>query len=298
MKSCFVAVVLWSSLSCIVAAVEPATAYEKEIEAWRDSRLERLTSPDGWLTLIGLHFLETGERTIGSADDNAVVLAAGPEHLGAVTLERNGLVKLKVNAGAEVLVDGRSVLSADLAPDTAGNPTQVTSGTMSFYVINRGGKWALRVKDSGSESRRGFAGIDYFPIDPTWRIVARWVPFERPRDVMIKNVLGQESNALVLGKAVFERDGRTLELLPLQKSLGEPLFFIIADETSGTETYGAARFVYADAPVDGKVVLDFNKAVNPPCAFTPFATCPLPPAENVLPVPVTAGEKDYRGSHE
>ncbi len=290
------------TLTLVSAATETPTdavdSYDQEIEAWRDSRQDRLTSPAGWLTLIGLHFLAAGENTVGTADDNTIVLAAGPEHLGTMYLEANGSVKLQVNPGLGVLVDGREVLSADLAPDAKGSPTVVTSDTMSFYVINRGEKLALRVKDSESARRRDFAGIDYYPIDPTWRIEARWVPFDRPRDVMIKNILGQESNAMMLGKVVFERDGHTFELLPLQSSLGEPLFIIIADETSGTETYGAARFVYADAPVDGKVVLDFNKAVNPPCAFTPFATCPLPPAENVMKIAVTAGEKDYRGEHE
>jgi uncharacterized protein len=279
------------------SAVE-ADAYIKEVEAWRASRVERLTAPGGWLSLIGLHFLEPEENTVGTAEDNQIVIKAGPEHLGTVTLNKDGRVHLQVNPGTGVKVDDREVLSADLQSDSDGAPTMVTAGTMSFYVINRGGKLALRVKDSESERRRNFAGIDYYPIDPSWKIEARWVPFERPRQVMIKNILDQESSALVMGKVVFEREGRTFELLPLQETLGEPLFFIISDATSGTETYGAARFVYADAPVDGKVTIDFNQAVNPPCAFTPFATCPLPPSENVLPIAVTAGEKDYRGEHE
>ena len=195
-------------------------------------------------------------------------------------------------------VDGEEVLSADLADGRKNKPTVVTAGTMSFYVIERGGEKALRVKDSESARRRDFVGIDYFPIDPSWRIEAQWVPFAQPKSVPIKNILGQESMAMVLGKVVFEREGQTYELLPLQDSLGAPLFLIIADETSGEETYGAARFVYADAPKDGVVVIDFNKALNPPCAYTPFATCPLPPVENVLPIAVRAGEKDYQGSHD
>jgi len=281
----------------VVSAVE-TDAYLPEVEAWRASRVERLTAPGGWLSSVGLHFLEPEGNTVGTAEDNQIVIKAGPDHLGTVTLNADGSVHLQVNPGTGVKVDDREVLSAELEPDSDGEPTVVTAGSMSFYVINRGGKLALRVKDSESARRRDFAGIDHYPIDPSWRIEARWVPFDRPRDLMIKNILGQESNALVLGKVVFEREGRTIELLPLQETLGEPLFFIIADETSGKETYGAARFVYADAPVDGKVVIDFNLAVNPPCAFTPFATCPLPPAENVMPIAVTAGEKDYHGEHE
>lgn len=272
--------------------------YRAGIEAWRADRLARLTSDNGWLSLIGLHFLEEGDNTVGSADDNDIVLATGPAYLGTLHLGKYARVKIQVNPGLGVKVDGVEMLSADLADGRRNKPTVVTCGTMSFYVIERGGKKALRVKDSDSERRKHFEGIDYFPIDPAWRIEARWVPFDTAKRVSIKNIVGQESTAMILGKVVFEREGQTYELLPLQDSLGAPLFLIIADETSGEETYGAARFVYADAPKDGIVVLDFNRALNPPCAFTPFATCPLPPAENVLPIAVRAGEKNYRGAHD
>lgn len=284
-------------LGGLIPALAADDDYRAEIEAWRAHRLERLTAPDGWLTLIGLHFLPAGESTLGRAADNAIVLAAGPDRIGAVTLDDKGRVWLRVNPGVDVRVDGRAVLSAELTDDRAAAPTLVTSGTLSFYVVNRGGQPALRVKDSAAPRRTEFAGIDHFPFDPAWRIVARWEPFLRPREVPIMNTLGQESSALVLGRAVFERDGRTFALLPIQESLGAPLFFIIADLTSGESTYAAARFLYADPPEDGKVVLDFNRAINPPCAFTPFATCPLPPEENRLPIAVTAGEKDYAGEH-
>lgn len=278
-------------------ALAAADDYQAEIEAWRAHRLERLTAPDGWLTLVGLHFLPGGESTLGRAADNAIVLAAGPDRIGSVTLDDKGKVRLRVNPGVEVRVDGRAVLSAELADDRAGSPTLVTSGTMSFYVVNRGGKPALRVKDSAAPRRVQFAGIEHFAVDPAWRIAARWEPFLRPREVPVMNTLGQESMAVVLGRAVFERDGRTVGLLPIQESLGAPLFFIISDLTSGESTYAAARFLYADPPADGVVMLDFNRAINPPCAFTPFATCPLPPEENRLPIAVTAGEKDYAGEH-
>jgi uncharacterized protein (DUF1684 family) len=165
---------------------------------------------------------------------------------------------------------------------------------MSFYLIDRDGKRALRVGDSAAERRMHFQGLDYYPIDPSWRIEAKWEPFEKPRQIPIKTINGQESSALVLGKAVFRRAGHTFSLLPIQEGLGEPLFFIFTDQTSGKGTYEAARFLYADYPENGVVVLDFNKAINPPCAFTPFATCPLPPLENRLPMAVNAGEKSYR----
>jgi uncharacterized protein (DUF1684 family) len=287
-----------------LAGVLPAAAndadYIAQVAAKRAERVQRLTKPDGWLTLIGLHFLQPGANSVGMAANNSIVLAKGPPHLGTVTLAADGTASITVNPAADdVLVDGRQVLSAPLREGEEGrSSTLVTWGTVSFFLIERGGRKALRVKDSASERRTHFLGIDCFPIDPSWRIEARWVPFERSREVMIKNVLGQESAALVPGKAVFTREGRTIELLPLIEGADEPLFFVISDLTSGGETYAAARFVYAEPPRDGKLVLDFNEAINPPCAFTPFATCPLPPKENRLSIAVTAGEKKYRGAHD
>jgi uncharacterized protein (DUF1684 family) len=146
-------------------------------------------------------------------------------------------------------------------------------------------------------TREHFLGIDYFPIDPSWHIVADWVPFNPPHDLQMGSVIGTIDTVKVPGKAVFQRDGHTYELLPYQEEPGGDLFFVLADRTSGHETYGAARFLYAALPVNGKVVLDFNQAYNPPCAFTSFATCPLAPPENRLDLRITAGEKKYRGGH-
>ena len=277
-----------------LGAVEPGPspdAYTQEIEAWRAHRLQQLTKADGWLTLIGLHFLKAGENSVGTAPDNAVVLAKGPAHLGTFTLASDGRVRGVFNPGIEVQVGGQAVLSADLRDDHHGPPSLVTVGDVSLLVIDRDGRKALRVKDRGAETRTHFPGIEYFPIDPGWRIEAQWVPFDKPREVPIRNVLGSVSPALILGKAVFTREGQTCELLPIHEGPDEVLFFVISDLTSGTQTYAAARFLYAAPPVDGKVVLDFNKAQNPPCAFTPFATCPLPPKENQLKLAVMAGEK-------
>jgi uncharacterized protein (DUF1684 family) len=272
-------------------------AYPKELETWRAQRLARLTTPDGWLSLIGLHFLNAGDNTIGSASDNDTVLAKGPAHLGTITVAADGRVSVSLAANADARIDGKPILAGELAWRGGGRPTIVSAGTVSFFVIERGGKMALRVKDRAAERRTHFSGLDYFPTDPAWRIEAAWVEFDEPRRIPITNILGQTEPALVHGKAVFVHDGKKVELLPIDEGPGEPLFFVISDATSGRETYGAARFLYADAPVDGKVILDFNRAENPPCAFTPFATCPLPPKENRLAFAVTAGEKDYRGGH-
>lgn len=274
--------------------------YSREIQQWRDKRTANLTAPTGWLSLIGLEWLQEGDNRVGSAADNDIVLKAGPSHLGVLQLGKDGVVHIKLAADSGATVDGKPLREATLIDDQhAGQatPTTVAFGTANFYVIDRDGRKGLRVKDSAAETRANFLGIDYFPIDPSWRVVADWVPFDPPHKLEIGSVIGTIDKVDVPGKAVFKRDGHTFELLPYQEEPGGELFFVLADRTSGKDTYGAARFLYAALPKDGKVVLDFNKAYNPPCAFTGFATCPLAPPENRLDVAITAGEKKYRGEH-
>lgn len=276
-------------------------AYQQSIEKWRTERVDKLTAQDGWLSLIGLEWLQEGANKVGSASDNDIALQAGPAHLGVVTLDKSGQVHIKLADGSGATIDGKPVQEATLIDDmhVTGNasPTKVEFGTANFYVIDREGRKALRVKDSNAATRHHFLGIDYFPLDPSWRIVADWVPFDPPHDLQMGSVIGTIDTVKVPGKAVFKRDGHTYELLPYQEEPGGELFFVLADRTSGHETYGAARFLYAALPQNGKVVLDFNKAYNPPCAFTSFATCPLAPPENRLDLRITAGEKKYRGGH-
>jgi uncharacterized protein len=273
-------------------------AYTSEIEAWRDQRVERLKSPTGWLSLVGLEWLKPGTNKLGSAKDNDIIIAKAPAHLGSI--EWNGdKVSIALDAGSAALIDDKPLANAELLDDSHEKPTTISFDTVSFYLIDRaGGKKGLRIKDSEAKSRVGFLGIDYYPIDPSWRVEARWVAFDPPHTLEIPNVIGTIDKMPVPGKAVFEHDGQSFELLPvLETDDAEELFWIIADKTSGKETYGAARFIYSAMPKDGKVVIDFNKAYNPPCAFTPYATCPLAPPENRLGVAVRAGEKKYRGSH-
>lgn len=272
--------------------------YSREIEQWRARRIARLTAPDGWLSLTGLHWLEPGPNTLGSAADNAIVLAKAPAHLGSIEWRADGSLVLQLASGSDALVDGEVRPEATLRDDLEPNPTRISFGSIDFIVIDRGGRKALRVRDSEAVTRTQFAGIESFPVDPAWRIVADWKPFDPPQTLETANVIGQMERYPVPGKAVFERDGRTHELQPVIEVPGDrQLFLIFADGTSGRETYGAARFLYADPPHGGKIVLDFNKAYNPPCAFTAFATCPLAPPENRLDLRVTAGEKKYRAGH-
>jgi len=269
--------------------------YSREIEQWRAQRIARLTAADGWLSLIGLHWLEPGPNTLGSAADNAIVLAKAPPHLGMIDWRADGSLVLQLKPGSGARVDGEAKSQAILRDDRDANPTGVSFGSINFVVIDRGGRKALRVRDSEADTRAQFGGIESFAVDPSWRIVADWIPFDPPQTLETANVIGQMERYPVPGKAVFERDGRTHELLPVVEVPGDTqLFLMFADGTSGRETYGAARFLYADPPGDGKIVLDFNKAYNPPCAFTAFATCPLAPPENRLDLRVTAGEKKYK----
>ena len=271
--------------------------YTRTIETWREQRLERLKAPGGWLSLVGLEWLKPGTRTIGSASDNDIVIAKAPAHLGSIEW-KGDKVTISLNEGTGATIDGTTRTRAELLDDAHEQPTVVAFGNVSFYLIDRaGGKKGLRIKDSEATTRTGFLGIDAYPVDPSWRIEAKWVAFDPPHTLEIPNVIGTLDRMPVPGKAIFERDGKTFELLPvLESDDADELFFIIADKTSGKETYGAARFIYSAMPRDGKVVIDFNKAYNPPCAFTAFATCPLAPPENRLGVAVTAGEKKYRGS--
>lgn len=286
-------------------AVLPSVAsadFAAEHAAWRAERVARLTAPDGWLTLIGLHWLKEGEQTVGSAEGNDLRFAAGPEQLGVVTLTNGKSVRFRPAPGIDARVNDLNIGATktgetELRYASPGPATTVRVGGLSFFVIQRGDRLGLRVRDEDSPRRRNFAGIDHFPIDPSWRIEADWVAFETPREIPITNLLGQTSMNKVFGQAVFTRDGQTIELLPVADNPDATLFFIISDGTSGEETYEAARFLYAAPPTDGKVILDFNRAQNPPCAFTPFATCPLPPKENRMTLRITAGEKNYRGEH-
>ena len=269
--------------------------YAQEIERWHAARIARLTAPDGWLSLVGLEWLKPGRNRVGGTADNDIVLAGAAPHLGAVEWADDGSLVVSLRSDAGATIDGEAKTGAVMLDDSHHSPTTVAFGSVSFIAIDRGGRKGLRVRDSEAATRSGFAGIDRFPVDPAWRIVADWLPLDPPFQLATGTVIGTIENYPAPGKAVFERDGQRFELYPVLEAPGDrQLFLIFADATSGKETYGAARFLYADMPRDGKIVLDFNKAYNPPCAFTPFATCPLAPPENRLGLRVTAGELKYR----
>ncbi|HEX7341814.1 MAG TPA: DUF1684 domain-containing protein [Rhodanobacteraceae bacterium] len=269
----------------------------EQVERWRKARLDRLTAPDGWLTLIGLPWLDAGENRIGSAADNGIVVAGLPPHLGRVTLAADGQVHVALLVGSGGRIDGEDRDAAVLLDDSHARPTVVSVGDISFFLVRRGDLVGLRIKNVHAATREHFLGLDHFPIDLSWRIEADWLPAAPGQTLDMGTAIGTIERHPVAGVAVFERDGQRFELLPVIESPGDEAYFLVfADQTSGKETYGAARFLYTEPPRDGRVVLDFNKAYNPPCVFTAFATCPMAPPENRLAARVTAGEKNYRGN--
>jgi uncharacterized protein (DUF1684 family) len=258
-------------------AMTAATSYQDSILQWRHARDASLRAPDGWTSLAGLFWLHEGPNPFGSDPSGEIPLPAGPLHAGVFTLHGGAL---------SVTMDGQTRV---LTPDSK---DVVQVGRLSLLPIQRGDRYGIRLKDPESPYRTGFRGIDSFPVNETWRVTAQWVA--APRLIPILNVLGQTEPSDNPGYAVFHLDGKELRLYPIIEEPGDrQLFYIFRDLTTGKETYPAGRFLYSDLPKDGHVVLDFNKAYNPPCAFTPFATCPLPPRENHLPVRIEAGEKTY-----
>ncbi len=272
-------------------------AYTQEIDAWHTKRVERLTSETGWLSLAGLFWLHPGDNAVGSDPKNELVFPAkAPRFFGTLTLSGKQ-VHLKVNPGQTATSGGRAVTGLDLVSDAAETPTLIELGTLSFLVIERGDKIGVRLRDKESPARKTFKGLERFSVDPAWRFDARFEPYPAGKTVAVPTVLGTIEEQACPGAIVFTVKGATHRLDAVQEPGETELFVIFADQTNGKETYGPGRFVYAPAPKDGKTVLDLNKAYNPPCAFTPFATCPLPPPQNRLPLRVTAGEKKYDGGH-
>jgi len=273
-------------------AVKVAQDHQQLIEAWRASRHERLKKPDGWLSLTGLEWLKEGKSRIGSSADNDIRLSGGPSQWGSVTLQNDRLY-FENSDPENVKIDGEPLGHVELIPDTVGEATVVTSGTLSFNVIFRE-SYALRIKDSQAKTLLNFKGVDNYPIDESWRIEGRFTAATEGSDIEIINVLGQVSALTVFGTFEFDRDGASHNLIALGDSDSENLWFIFADRTSGHGTYGAGRYLYSDEmPEAGRLTVDFNKAYNPPCAFNEYSTCPIPPQQNRLDLFVEAGEKVF-----
>jgi uncharacterized protein (DUF1684 family) len=262
-----------------VLAVAAGSALEDEIAQWRRARASALQAEGSWLTVAGLFWLHEGANSFGKDPGSEIALPDGPA--------QSGVFELRAGA-VSVMVSGETA-PRQLQPDSA---DVVKVGRLSLFLIKRGDRIGIRLKDPENPARKEFHGLDYFPVSEAYRVTARWVA--APREIPVLNVLGQTEPSQCPGYAEFRIGEEDLSLYPiLEAPDAQELFYIFRDRTSARETYPAGRFLYSALPKDGRVVLDFNKAVNPPCAFTAYATCPLPPVENRLPVRIEAGEKKY-----
>ncbi|HET8796298.1 MAG TPA: DUF1684 domain-containing protein [Thermoanaerobaculia bacterium] len=276
-----------SAAAPAAAASFDPKAHREEIGAWQQRRDTRLRAEDGWLSLVGLHWLKEGANDVELANGTTVKVALNG---GKTTLDGR----------APMTIDGKPLQGtvALLDDNDENGPTIVQMGSVRFNVIERGPKFALRVKDANAGTRIHFQGLEYYPIDPKWRVEARFEPYAPVKKIPITDVTGTTSESISPGALVFTLDGQEYRLDPVLEEGSDELFIIFRDATSRDTTYPAGRYLYAKKPgADGKVIVDFNRAYNPPCAFTPFATCPLPPLQNRIPIRVEAGEKKYAGGH-
>jgi uncharacterized protein (DUF1684 family) len=277
-------------LGFLSAPVAAQTDYAGELEAWREAREAALNSDTGWLTMAALHFLSEGDNTFGSSPLNDLVLSAGPPSAGVFTLS-NRAVLVRATEGQTLNIDDAEVTEASVYP--AELRANIAIGDLTMWVHYSGERLAIRVSDPDSPIRQGFTGLRWFPVDESFRVRAKFTP-EEPVTLMFPNVLGDIEPFTTPGTVTLTLQGQEITMRPVTS--GNRLWFIFRDLTSGTDTYEAARFLYADAPDEhGWTTVDFNQAYNPPCAFNPYTTCPLPPRENRLGLRVEAGEMDYEG---
>lgn len=277
----------------LLASAPAQTDYVKTIEKWRSDAEANLRKETGWLTVAGLFWLKDGINTVGAGENFDVRLTDNFKKgkFGEINF-KNGAAALKVESGVEAQSDGKTISTTDLVSDEKGKPTEIRTGTQTFYLIRREDRFGIRLKDSNSEARGNFKGLHWFPIDESYKVTARFEAFPEPKEVMIPNVLGGNFKMKSPGILKFTLKGKEFSLPPVTEDDGT-LFIIFGDASNRSDTYKSGRFLYAAKPVNGEAVLDFNKAENPPCAFTPFATCPLPPPQNKLEVEIKAGEKRY-----
>ncbi len=260
-----------------------AQSYTGGIDAWHAGRIDRLKKERGWLSLVALDWLKEGTNTEAS--------------LGTVTV-KNGTISGAIDPAVHATLNGKIFTAGIVKTDgDKFGPDTLVVGTRAHIVLKRGERYALRIYDADAPARKQFAGIDRFPVSSRWRVEARWEQYAQPKKLSIETVIpGFYDKAEATGAAVFTVDGKEYRLEPTVENGGQEYFYVFGDNTNGAETYGAGRFVYGGPPKDGMIVIDFNKAYNPPCAFSEFATCPLPLPENRLPVRIDAGEKKY-GHH-
>lgn len=292
-------------LACVwIARASDDPSWREEILRWRKAQASDLQRPDGWLSLTGLAWLQEGENTVGAAADNNIRLAAeNPAHVAILRLTKDQVSLIAPPGGflSGFLVAGVAPQEGSLRvdADTDKYNPHLTIGTLNMYVIRRADRFALRIKDSHSPSLLQFHGLNWYPPDPAYRVIGKWTPYHPPKTIILATLVGTSYPQPVPGVVQFTLQGKSFRLEPVLEEPGVPkLFFVLRDTTSATTTYRACRFLYTGFPSNGLdkpgvLALDFNRLENPPCAYTPYATCPLPPSDNRLPIALPVGEKRY-----
>ncbi|MCF8241316.1 MAG: DUF1684 domain-containing protein [Melioribacteraceae bacterium] len=282
--------------SCGEEKPNASPEYIKEINDWDQRRVENLKRETGWLNLVGLYWLEEGRNTFGADENNDLIFPSNaPGFIGTFTLE-DSTVSISVNDDVDVTVGGNPVTNMILRSDMEDSTTVMEYKSLRWFVIQREEKFGIRLRDLEAELVKNFEGIERFTINEDWKIPAEYSVFDEPRTMQVPSIIGTVTDETVYGELKFSVKGSNYSLTPITSGSG--YFLVFADETSGEETYGAGRFLYVEgADSTGHTVIDFNKAYNPPCAFTKYATCPLPPKENYLKLRITAGEKNYGEGH-
>lgn len=276
-----------------VAAADSRGSYSNEVAEWRQHREAALRADDGWLTVTGLFWLHPGASRLGTDPSNDVLLPAGsaPGFVGTLTVT-GSQVKFEAEKSSGVLLNGQPAGVSALKSDAEGAPDTLAVGRLKLLLLKRGERYALRLKDNDSTIRKDFGGLRWYPVEEKWRIKARLIPPSEPRKLVFDTIIGERDTLESAGYVVFEYEGKEYRLEAAGR--GRDLFLVFRDGTSGKTTYGSSRFLNAKAEADGTVILDFNKAYNPPCSFTPYATCPLPPPQNRLSLAIAAGELKYQ----
>ncbi len=292
-----------SAVLVIVAALSGYAAdpaYQRSIAEYRAQTEAKLKADEGWLTVVGLDWLKEGENRVGSNPSFEVRLPkAAPDRVGTLTL-KGGKVRFRPERGVAVTFNGVPAVETELKPDITPQYDKLAAGRIKFFIIQREQRFGVRIKDNNSAARREFSGLKWYPVDESWKVSAKYVPYEKPHKFAFETLAGLKEEAESPGYVTFQRAGKEYRMEPVLD--GTDFWFVMRDQTSGKTTYGASRFLYAPVPKSGitrpgALEIDFNKAENPPCVFTNYATCPLPPPRNRLPLAVTAGEMMYGRRH-
>jgi uncharacterized protein len=284
-----------TALLCLSVGAADQTSYRLSVEKWRHDYEANLTSDTGWLTVSGLFWLQEGENSFGSDLKNKIVLPAPAPAFAGVFTFHNGKTSARLNPGVQATMNGKPVQAAELLPDS--REDRLVLGDLTLYVHASGNRFAIRMKDKNSRLRKNFTGLNWFSIDPAYHVTAKYVSYPAPKELDSQNVLGDAIKMQVIGYVTFSLKGHAIRLDAEADDAGSGLFIVFRDLTSGKLTYPASRFLDADAPKEGSVELDFNEAYNPPCAYNPFTTCPLPLPGNRLHIEIPAGEKLYKHDH-